>query len=80
MTELPLPPFDTVRWTAARKAAIVQAIAKGRIDAIDALRNYSMSAEELGLWQCAHHERGAEGLKVTKIVEHRRSDRAEGRI
>jgi len=42
-----LPPPDTKRWVARRKAAIVNAVRSGEMNIEDACRYYKLSTEEL---------------------------------
>ena len=71
-----LPPLNTVRWTAARKACVVLAINAGIISAEKACRDYSMSREELADWSRRTEEFGAEGLRATKVREYRHARHA----
>ncbi|WP_114967301.1 DUF1153 domain-containing protein [Alkalilacustris brevis] len=66
MTRADLPPPDTRRWVASRKARVVRAVHYGLIGTEEALQRYSLSAEEFASWikQMARH--GEAGLKVTK--------------
>lgn len=60
-----LPPDDTVRWVASRKAVVVLALQHGLIERDEAIRRYDLSDEELISWENAHVDRGIAGLKVT---------------
>ena len=42
-----LPPPNTTRWVARRKAAVVAAVRSGRITMEEALRRYQLTEEEL---------------------------------
>ncbi len=66
-----LPPADTLRWVARRKAIVVQAVEHGLIGREEALERYGLSDEEFGLWEAAVRAHGAAGLRVTKIQEYR---------
>ncbi len=48
----PLPPPNTVRWVAHRKAAVVAAVRAGKITYEEACSYYQLSEEFLG-WQHA---------------------------
>ena len=48
----PLPPPNTVRWVARRKAAVVAAVRAGKITYEEACSYYQLSEEFLG-WQRA---------------------------
>ena len=65
MTQADLPPADTRRWVARRKAVVVAAVEHGLITRAEALRRYALSEEELDGWCRALRAHGAEGLKVT---------------
>jgi len=51
MTEL--PPSNTRRWVARRKAAVVAAVSSGMITIEEACRRYHMSEEEFSTWRRA---------------------------
>ncbi|MCV2870071.1 DUF1153 domain-containing protein [Defluviimonas sp. WL0002] len=71
MTRADLPPKDTCRWVASRKALVVKALAAGLISRGEALERYALSEEELDLWFEAVSRHGATALKVTKIQKFR---------
>ncbi|TCP40951.1 DUF1153 domain-containing protein [Rhodovulum marinum] len=71
MTRADLPPVDTRRWVASRKAAVVKAVAAGLISEAEARERYSLSEEELESWKRAVREHGVRGLKVTALKEFR---------
>ena len=71
MTRADLPPVDTVRWVARRKAAVVKAIAAGLISQDEALARYSLSLEELDGWRLAISRHGTEALRTTKVQRYR---------
>jgi transposase-like protein len=62
MTELPPP--NTLRWVARRKAAVVAAVSSGVITIEEACRRYQMSEEELFAWQRAFENYGIVGLSA----------------
>jgi hypothetical protein len=62
-----LPPPDTRRWVASRKAVVVKAVIYGLISQSDALERYALSEEEFSLWRAAVERHGDKGLKVTAI-------------
>lgn len=55
------------RWTARRKAAIVDQVRKGQMTVDEALALYSLSLEEFSAWQRALERYGTPGLRVTRI-------------
>ncbi len=66
-----LPPADTRRWVASRKAVVVRAVVYGLISEKEALERYALSEEEFGLWRTAVTRHGDDGLKVTAIQKYR---------
>ena len=61
-----LPPPNTVRWTARRKAAIVVAVGARKISLEEACRYYQLSEEEFLRWQQAFYAHGLRGLRVKR--------------
>ncbi len=68
-----LPPEDTRRWVASRKATVIQAVAAGLITREAALERYALSDEEFDLWQTAVTQHGIDALKVTALQKYRQS-------
>jgi hypothetical protein len=68
-----LPPPNTIRWVARRKAAVVAAVRSGRITMEEALRRYQLSEEEFLSWQRAFETHGFAGLRATRVQQYRRS-------
>jgi hypothetical protein len=66
-----LPPADTRRWVASRKAVVVRAVQYGLITESEALDRYALSAEELDFWRRAVADHGEKALKVTTIQKYR---------
>ena len=66
-----LPPVGTVRWVASRKAAVVDAIAEGRLTRAAAIVRYALSEEELDGWITAEQTHGVDALRVTRIKVYR---------
>ncbi|EKX57127.1 MULTISPECIES: DUF1153 domain-containing protein [Cereibacter] len=66
-----LPPPDTRRWVASRKAAVVKAVIHGLITEREALDRYGLSEEEFALWRAAVAAHGEKALKVTMIQKYR---------
>jgi hypothetical protein len=66
-----LPPADTHRWVASRKAVVVKAVVYGLISEKEALHRYAVSEEEFALWRSAVARHGEAGLKVTAIQKYR---------
>lgn len=66
-----LPPVDTRRWVASRKAVVVKAVIFGLITQSEALERYSLSEEEFVLWREAVEKHGEKALRVTSIQKYR---------
>jgi Protein of unknown function (DUF1153) len=66
-----LPPRDTKRWVARRKAAILEAIAAGTLSRTEACWRYTISEAELRLWERAVACAGTPGLRVTRVQIYR---------
>lgn len=66
-----LPPPDTRRWVASRKAIVVRAVTHGLISESEALTRYALSEEEFALWRAAVEVHGENALKVTAIQKYR---------
>jgi Protein of unknown function (DUF1153) len=71
LTRSDLPPADTRRWVARRKATVVAAVDHGLIEATEACNLYRLSVEELDQWRAAFRQHGAEALRVTAIQKYR---------
>ena len=71
MTRSDLPPAGTTRWVASRKAAVVNAVDHGLIDADEAIRSYDLSEEELDCWRTALSLHGEKALKTTALQKFR---------
>ena len=69
-----LPPADTKRWVARRKASVVAAVCSGALSAQEACRRYRLSLEELLAWQRAIERHGVPGLRVTRLQLYRDSN------
>jgi hypothetical protein len=65
MTRADLPPPDTRRWVASRKAAVVNAVEAGLISRRTALETYGLSEEELAEWEAAVRSHGVAALRTT---------------
>lgn len=66
-----LPPPETRRWVARRKAQVVAAVREGRLSFEDACKRYTISHEEFLSWERAIDQHGVPGLKVTRLQEFR---------
>jgi hypothetical protein len=70
MTRADLPPPDTRRWVASRKAAVVRAVRHGLIDRAEAIATYALSEEELDEWMAAVDRGGERALRATARRRH----------
>ncbi len=66
-----LPPADTQRWVASRKAVVVKAVIYGLISEAEALERYALSEEEFVLWRQAVETHGEKALRVTTLQKYR---------
>jgi len=62
-----LPPTNTLRWVARRKAAVVSAVSSGMLTIEEACRRYHMSEDELLAWQHAFERSGIDGLRSGSV-------------
>ncbi len=73
-----LPPVDTTRWVARRKAAVLSAIVAGTLTRAEACARYRISEAELRLWERAVECAGVPGLRVTRVQIYRPVFEARG--
>jgi hypothetical protein len=71
LTLADLPAKDTQRWVARRKAEVLAAIRGGLMSRAAARDFYSISEEELRLWERAIDCAGVPGLRVTRVQIYR---------
>ncbi|WP_210528314.1 CtrA inhibitor SciP [Rubellimicrobium arenae] len=71
MTRADLPPPDTRRWVASRKAAVVRAVTAGLISRGTALGTYGLSDEEFTEWEQAVSSHGEAALRTTWLQKYR---------
>jgi hypothetical protein len=71
MTRADLPPPDTCRWVASRKAAVVRAVTAGLITRAEAIDRYALSEEEIDGWLAAVAQHGEKALKATRLQSYR---------
>lgn len=74
MTRADLPPQETRRWVASRKAAVVKAVTHGLITSKEAMERYALSEEELESWSKAVFRHGEAALKTTALQKFRQAD------
>lgn len=66
-----LPPRETRRWVARRKAEVVAAVQGGLLTIDEACERYSLTLEEYVCWERARDRSGMQGLRVTRIQHYR---------
>ena len=66
-----LPPPNTERWVARRKAEVVAAVKGGLLSFEDACARYRITAEEFLGWKRQVDRHGLPGLRVTRIQNYR---------
>lgn len=71
LTLASLPPGNTTRWVARRKAEVVAAVDGGLLTVDEVLRRYELSLEEFMGWRQAMDRAGVPGLRVAHIQRER---------
>ena len=71
MTVDDLPPPNTKRWVARRKAQVVAGVRAGLISLDDACKRYTLTVEEFLSWADAVDRHGVRGLRVTRLQDYR---------
>lgn len=69
-----LPPKDTKRWVARRKAAVVAALEAGAITESEACARYGLSEEELTGWRDSVARHGVPALFATRLKHYRTTE------
>ena len=64
LTRDSLPPADTTRWVASRKALVDAAVESGLMTIDEVMQRYRLSLEEFYSWQRAMDRAGVSGLRV----------------
>lgn len=77
LTRDTLPPRETSRWVASRKAQVVAAVEGGLLTIEEAMECYSLSLEEFYAWQRAMDRGGVAGLRIGAAQRRRGERRAE---
>src|SRR5438132_14392322 len=70
-TVIDLPPPDTKRWVARRKAVVVDAVRSGALSLEEACSRYELSVEDFLACQHALEAHGVAGLRVTRLQIYR---------
>lgn len=77
LTLATLPPADTTRWVARRKAQVVAAVETGLLSIEEACRRYRLSIEEYVGWRRALVRFGLRGLQIGQL-QARKTERRPG--
>jgi Protein of unknown function (DUF1153) len=75
-----LPPDNTKRWVARRKAAVVAAVHCGELTLEQACGRYQLSEEEFRSWERAYEIHGLAGLRTTRCQRYRVRDSSRARL
>lgn len=65
LTPANLPPANTVRWVARRKAEVIAAVHGGLLSMAEACSRYRLSSEEFLEWERHFKKHGLAGLKAS---------------
>ena len=71
LTLADLPPPQTVRWVARRKAQVVTAVRGGLLSVDDVCNRYALTFDEFLVWERAFARFGLSGLCALHVQEHR---------
>ncbi|MCP3971179.1 MAG: DUF1153 domain-containing protein [Rhodobacteraceae bacterium] len=66
-----MPPPNTRRWVASRKAAVVKGVVFGLLPLKEALETYRLSEDEFNEWRHAVETHGEAALKATALQRYR---------
>jgi hypothetical protein len=66
-----LPPPNTKRWVARRKAEVICAIRGGLLTIDEACARYGLTLDEIMTWQDRIARHGLRGLRATRIQQYR---------
>lgn len=75
LTRETMPPANTTRWVASRKAQVVAAVDSGLMGLEEVMRRYNLSIEEFQSWRHAMDVAGLKGLRVAWAQEDRAARR-----
>lgn len=66
-----LPCVKTIRWTVARKGAVVAGVQGGLISLAEACARYRLTVDEFGAWAESYARHGLAGLRTTRVQQYR---------
>jgi transposase-like protein len=58
---------ETFKWTASRKAVVVEAVHDGKLSGADVEKRFGVSAEEFGSWSRSLENHGVAGLRSSRV-------------
>src|SRR5947207_6397170 len=67
------------RWTVRRKAAVIEAVRRGRLSLDQVCRIYTLSLEEFLAWERDMDRYGVPGLRVTRYQIYRQTETRKAR-
>ena len=73
-----LPSPETERWTAVRKAAVINGVRRGLLTIEQACERYQLSIDEYRAWERDFDSHGKAGLRSTRVGIYRKPPRATG--
>jgi hypothetical protein len=79
MTRDDLPPRNTMRWIARRKAEVVAAVNGGLLTVREACERYDLTLEEFASWQRAVEREGLSGLRISRAQFYRDRENRKAR-
>jgi hypothetical protein len=71
LTVADLPPPNTKRWVARRKAELVAAVRGGLLSLEEACERYTLTVDEFLSWQRLIDRHGLPGLRSTRVQDYR---------
>ena len=76
---MPKLPSVRKRWTVRRKAAVIEAVRRGRLSLDQVCRIYTLSLEEFLAWERDMDRYGVPGLRVTRYQIYRQTNTRKAR-
>ena len=76
---MPKLPSVRKRWTVRRKAAVIEAVRRGRLSLDQVCRIYTLSLEEFLAWERNMDRYGVPGLRFTRYQIYRQTETRKGR-
>jgi len=76
---MPKLPSVRKRWTVRRKAAVIEAVRRGRLSLDQVCRIYTLSLEEFLAWERDMDRYGVPALRVTRYQIYRQTETRKAR-